>query len=44
MKFISNNKHDLDYIKQKCMKYEIVDEHIIQHVEQEQGNNIALFS
>jgi TATA-box binding protein (TBP) (component of TFIID and TFIIIB) len=40
MKFISNNKCDLDYIKNKCSKYEIVDEYVIQHVEQEQGDNI----
>jgi len=38
MKFISNNIDELSNIQEKLLNYKIVDQFIMQHVEQEQGN------
>lgn len=38
MKFISNNIDELNNIQEKLCNYKIIDQYIIQHVEQEQGN------
>lgn len=38
MKFISNNNKELEDIQLKCRNYDIVDEYVIQHVEQQQGD------
>lgn len=38
MKFISNNIEELNNIQEKLLNYKIVDQFIMQHVEQEQGN------
>tara|TARA_Y100000992_G_scaffold249208_1_gene180935 strand:+ start:2960 stop:3958 length:999 start_codon:yes stop_codon:yes gene_type:complete len=40
MKFISNSKSELDNIQQKLQSCNYYNEYIIQHLEQQQGNNI----